>query len=316
MTWSHVQQTAVVQVGGGTVPALLPPFGSSVTVGNVITVSITVSNNPVKSVTDTYGNLYVPAVSYNTGGVYSQIYSAIVTTGGAANTISVNWSGSGSSLSIAANEYTAGSPISSTSIDGTTTGYSTSNVNTMAALSALTFAPGDLVVSAICADSATGTLTANSPFTSRGSGLNTTNRSGLLVMDYVPSTSPVTPAGNQTVAAGYVMAAVALNVSAVQTSPITIPYNHSGNITITLTGTGTHWVTGTTVFTIAGVTGVTKVSQNITSTTAATVVVTTASGTGTLTISDGTNNAVVAVKTPAISLAPLGSGQIWRQRSR
>ncbi len=86
-------------------------------------------------------------------------------------------------------------------------------------------------------------------------------------------------------------------------SPTTIPANHSGNIVLTLTGTGTSWVNGTTVFTPSGVTGVTKVSQNVTSGTAATLVVTTGSATGTLTVTESVTG--IAFGTAAVTAATL-----------
>ncbi len=84
-------------------------------------------------------------------------------------------------------------------------------------------------------------------------------------------------------------------------APAVIPANHSGHITLTLTGTGTSWSSGTTTFTLSGVSGVTEVSQTITSTTAATVVVATGSGTGTLTVGDGATLGQVAVATATLS---------------
>lgn len=94
-------------------------------------------------------------------------------------------------------------------------------------------------------------------------------------------------------------------------APTSIPKNHSGNITLTLTGTGTAW-DGTTVFTPSGVTGVTKISQNVTSTTAATVVVTTdATHTGTLTITEsvtGSNTATTTVATATLVISPTSGG--------
>lgn len=86
-------------------------------------------------------------------------------------------------------------------------------------------------------------------------------------------------------------------------SPSTIPKNHSANITITLTGSGTTW-DGTTIFTLSGVAGVTKVSQSVASATSATIVITTGSTTGTLTITEsvtGTATATVTVATASIS---------------
>lgn len=92
-------------------------------------------------------------------------------------------------------------------------------------------------------------------------------------------------------------------------SPNTVPSNHNGNITLALTGSGTTW-TGGTSFSISGVTGWTKVSQNVTSGTAATLVISgpgilpAASSTGTLTVSDGTLTSNVTVATPTLAVSP------------
>jgi hypothetical protein len=72
---------------------------------------------------------------------------------------------------------------------------------------------------------------------------------------------------------------------------------------LTLTGTGTSWVSGTTVFTLPVITGLTKVSQSITSTTAATVVCTTGTGTGTGNITDNTDSATAALTVANATLA-------------
>ena len=112
-------------------------------------------------------------------------------------------------------------------------------------------------------------------------------------------------------------------------SPSTIPANHAGHITLTLAGTGTSWNSGTTTFTISGVTGATKVSQSISSTTAATLTITTGSGTGTLTISDGTHAEPATVVVPTLTLSPAtgnyevpvsitatgSAGSIWTQET-
>lgn len=93
-------------------------------------------------------------------------------------------------------------------------------------------------------------------------------------------------------------------------SASSLPSNHASNITLSLTGSGTSWGGGTT-FTISGVSGWAKVSQNITSTTAATVVVscpgtaTPPSGaTGTLSVSDGTNTGTISIATPILTISP------------
>jgi hypothetical protein len=77
-------------------------------------------------------------------------------------------------------------------------------------------------------------------------------------------------------------------------SPVAVSTNHASNIT--LTGSGTNWINGTTVFSISGVAGVTKISQTVTRGTTGTLVITTGSTAGTLTISDGANSTTISVR--------------------
>lgn len=120
---------------------------------------------------------------------------------------------------------------------------------------------------------------------------------------------------------------VTTNPVSIAATPATIPADHSGNITLTLAGTGTTWGGGTT-FTLSGVSGVTKVGQNITSSTSATVTVTTGAGTGTLTITDGTTLSQVAVAVAtlsastqavpasrATSITMTGTNTVWTQET-
>lgn len=90
-------------------------------------------------------------------------------------------------------------------------------------------------------------------------------------------------------------------------SPTTIPKGHSGNITLTLSGTGEAWVNATTVFTPSGVAGVVKISQNVTTNNAATLVVTTGSTAGTLTITEsvtGADTTTITVATATLAVSP------------
>ena len=94
-------------------------------------------------------------------------------------------------------------------------------------------------------------------------------------------------------------------------APGTIPNGHAGNITLTLSGTGTVW-TGSTVFNLSGVANVTKVSQNVASATSATIVVTTGAGAGTLAVQEsvtGTSASTVTVAAATLSPSP-GSGSL------
>lgn len=80
--------------------------------------------------------------------------------------------------------------------------------------------------------------------------------------------------------------------------PATLPTSQAA-LVIRLTGTSTTWG-GTTVFTASGVSGTSKVSQVVYSTTSAAIIVTTGSTTGTLTITEtvtGSNTATSAVTT-------------------
>jgi hypothetical protein len=78
-------------------------------------------------------------------------------------------------------------------------------------------------------------------------------------------------------------------------SPGSVRANVAADQSIVMTGVGTDWVSEVTVFTVAGVSGVTLVSQTVNSETSATLVVTTGSVTGVLTVSDGVLSAPVSV---------------------
>jgi hypothetical protein len=88
-------------------------------------------------------------------------------------------------------------------------------------------------------------------------------------------------------------------------SPTTIPAHHSNNIAVTLTGSSTTW-TGSTAFSISGVTGATLVSKSNSASTSETLQITTGSGTGTLTITDTTDSitATISVSTATLSISP------------
>jgi len=91
-------------------------------------------------------------------------------------------------------------------------------------------------------------------------------------------------------------------------TPSLIPSNHSGNITLTLVGNGTSWSSGTR-FTISGVAGVTCVtgcsnSPVVTDSTHVSVVVTTSSGAGTLTLSTSGISNTTSVSASALTISP------------
>jgi len=75
-------------------------------------------------------------------------------------------------------------------------------------------------------------------------------------------------------------------------------------VTITLEGSGTNWIQGTTVWTLTGPVGTVLLSSAITGTGAATITISTAGAIGTATISDGTHSVTVQVVGPLSGLAP------------
>ena len=84
------------------------------------------------------------------------------------------------------------------------------------------------------------------------------------------------------------------------TFPYAVPSNHSGNISLAVSGTGTNWKQSTT-FSVSGVSGVTLVSHSVQSATEATVIITTGSGTGILTLTDGAISYPITVIAPTIT---------------
>jgi hypothetical protein len=125
-------------------------------------------------------------------------------------------------------------------------------------------------------------------------------------LDQIPAGQ--TPAATDSVYSNFVASNADWYVPSTFTvSPSTVPSNHSGNITLTLTGSGTSW-TGSTTFSTSGVSGVTVVSKSNTSGTSETLVISDGSGTGALGItgSDGSAGSAT-VATALLSVAPASS---------
>ena len=138
-----------------------------------------------------------------------------------------------------------------------------------------------------------------------------------------------TPAATDTVLSDFVVDNADWSAPGlISASPSTVPSGHSGNITLSLTGTGTSW-TGSTTFSVSGVSGVSVVSKSNTSSTAETLVIATGSGTGTLTISGSDGSAgTISVATPTLSVSPstglisttptltlTGTNTVWSQET-
>jgi hypothetical protein len=86
------------------------------------------------------------------------------------------------------------------------------------------------------------------------------------------------------------------------TFPFTIPSNHAGNISLAVSGIGTNWTQSTT-FSVSGISGVILVSQSVQSTNEATVIITTGSETGILTLTDGSISYPITVIDSVITAA-------------
>ena len=84
--------------------------------------------------------------------------------------------------------------------------------------------------------------------------------------------------------------------------PPLIPANNAST-TVTLTGVNVNWVSGTTIFSVAGVAGVSIASQSVASATSATITLETAYAIGTLTITDGSYNASLSI-VPPVTIDP------------
>jgi hypothetical protein len=88
-------------------------------------------------------------------------------------------------------------------------------------------------------------------------------------------------------------------------TPSTVP-DEDASIVLTLTGTATTWAVGGAEFAVSGLAGVSKLAENVTSATAATLTIETVGGvTGTLTITDGDGlTQTVTVATASLARTP------------
>ncbi len=133
-------------------------------------------------------------------------------------------------------------------------------------------------------------------------------RSDIQAGPYVSSATPtIVPIWTQVNGSNYEIWAATPGGS-FTASPAAIPANHSGSITLTLTGTGTSWTSGSTVTvqnSVTGTTIVTKGTWTQSSGTAATLTVTTGAGTGTFTITvDGLVSSSLTVDTASFTISP------------
>jgi hypothetical protein len=132
--------------------------------------------------------------------------------------------------------------------------------------------------------------------------------------------------GTATLTDGTLTAPLVVSQQSMVASPYQLPANHSGHITITLTGTGTTWSSESTTFSVSGLSGVAVASQTINSATSATVEITTGSETGACTLSDGFNTTPLSIVTATLSVSAAtaaatatitltGTNTVWSQEN-
>jgi hypothetical protein len=305
MSWAHIQGNHNQATGMGA--TLSTTLGSSTPIGRLIVVCI--SNTGISSaptVTDSAGNTYTQdKLSSDAGNHTLYIYHTVTTASG---TLTITYNGDSTDrLAITADEYsfTAGSlSVASTSL-GTNVGSATASTGNLTFTQAIGLAVLAAGINALSVSPSAGTGFFLRQNIQQAPG----TAEGLLMEDFLNvSTSPiVAPSLNLGASIDWYAASLVYQSSGdsagFTVSPSTIPTHHSGNITLTLTGVGTSWVSGTTVFTLPSITGLTKVSQSITSGTAATIVCTTGATTGTGNITDNTDSATAALTVSAATLA-------------
>ncbi len=163
----HVQQASNSDVSAVSFSSFTATFTSATTTGNAIVVGVTFGNtNPTITAADSQGNVYAQAIkTYDSG--YRQgaaIFYATSISGGASNTVTLNFSAPVAYLALGIHEY-SGIAVSS-ALDGTsaTIGVGTS----LSSSSTITTANGELIFGVGVDDSGGGdTLTAGSGFTKR-----------------------------------------------------------------------------------------------------------------------------------------------------
>jgi hypothetical protein len=280
-TWAAVTANAnaaasnVVTIGSVT----------GVTVGDLIVVSV-VGTTATSSISDTH-NTYtlVTSVSFDTGARYATIFYSVVTTGGA---LTITASGYGSFPVIGAAEYsfTPGniSVANTNTSSGNSLGLSTGPVTYTASTALIvgTFGQGT---------NATETFTPTSPFVTRASSAFQAGVSlGLYYVDLTnPASSGQTPAGNWTNAVTWGGIGVAFQSSgdnnSLTVNPTSVSIGSIGN-TLTLTGTGTAWTSGTPGSPTFTASAGTITAQTVNSSTSATLTYSAPASAQTVTLTD------------------------------
>jgi hypothetical protein len=318
MAWTYVSASGAVNTNTtgttGTVTA-----AASVTAGNLVIIDIASANTPsISGVADSGSNTYTSvATETSSDGIRTSTYYSVVTTGGSLIVTATFSATSLSTISIREYSFTPGT------VSVVTHAINTGSVVTAYSTGSMSFTGPVLGVGAVTWLGVSGGATGVSwsgGFTEReNSNYISGTAYGLSTAEVITSTSPQNPGGSftgGTTSADFTAVGTIFQSSgdvggaSFTVSPATIPAHHSGNITLTLTGTSTSWVSGTTVFTLPSITGLTKVSQSITSGTAATIVCTTGATTGSGNITDNTDSATAAltVSTATLAISPTSGG--------
>jgi hypothetical protein len=308
-TFASMATAQPALVNHGTAHGAGLPLTSSainMTGANVLAACVNASSGATPTLSDSSSNTWVSALKDNGGTSTIAYYAANATVSGSM-TFTLSGGGSYASMEVAGFSALSSNPYDPAGAQGA---YN-AGVNTVQPGSLTTSVNGELVIT--CTGTSGGSsmfpVSINSSFTiSDQVAYSSGNYYGGAMAYFVqPAAGAINPTWSYSANGSITAVQLAFEpngaVGSISVTPTVLPANHSGNIVLQLAGTGTSWGGGTT-FTVSGVSGVTKVSQSVASATSATLAVTSGSGTGTLTISDGTEGATTTVATETLSVSP------------
>src|SRR5208282_3707258 len=302
MSFTHIQGSGISS------PAFVSGFNISVTLnsvsqGDLLLVCVATYSTFSTSISDNLGNTY----TLISGGVTQinqaaciQIFSSIITTPG---NVKITVSGpSAGSVSVDEYSHTSGTLVS---LDGIVSGDGTPTLSA----GPLTPTSSDLFfASGTTTTGQSSVVPAGAPWNARYNSVG--GGFPICTEDLLNSSSAQTATMTYS-NSGYtvcLLAAFKAVVPAILPSPNVIPSRHTGTLTVNLTGLGTLW--SGMPFTASGVTGAALMSQVVHNNTSATLGITTGSGTGILSIFDGTNTGLITINLASIqSVNPPASGE-------
>ncbi len=304
MIFSFVNKTSTA--GSGVTSATITP-GWSLAAGDILVVAVAIwdaSAAVSPSVSDSAGNNYRLDASYANqanNGNEAFLFRSNIIHGGSGNQITVSFGGQNCPYGLSVIEYSFGGTLS---VDGTASSQSNTGSSTTINPGTLSLSgSGELVVMLGVPGLPSETYTPASGFTVETSGTINGTAEPWVYQDNLSNSGNVTPSVTISSGSKWAAAAVAYKATGIaNANPASVATN-SSSVTIALTGANTSWSSGGTIFTVAGA-GTTKISQSVSSTTSATLTISTGSTTGTATISDGTYSIALSVASPAVAVSP------------